>query len=138
MTNKLFIVKYVLFNVDFCEKVNKVESEIYAILKNSSIESDKREDFDDIIDFNVIFAQNINFFDVSKNVANKINSIKINKIDSIKINKIMKKVDEKVSDEVKDCLENEINSLNNANSLNINETILFNVEILKKVDLNFF
>ena len=50
----------------------------------------------------------------------------------------MKKIDNKVNDEIKDCFENKINSLNNASSLNIDETISFNVEISKKIDLNFF
>ena len=65
-------------------------------MKNSSIESDKRENFDDIIDFDVIFAQNICFFDIANDVANK-----------IKVNKIMKNVENKVNDEVKNCFENE-------------------------------
>ena len=105
MTNKSFIVIQNLV-------VKKVKNEIDAFLKNSSIESDNREDFDDVIDFDVIFVQNINFFDVIKSVANK--------IDLIEINKIIKRIDNKVNDEINDEMtndfENEINSLNNANS----------------------
>ena len=58
----------------------KKNDKIDAFLRNSSIENDNREDFDDIIDFDIIFARNFNFFDIAKNVANKINKIKINKI----------------------------------------------------------
>ena len=58
-------------------------------MKNSSIESDKRKSFDDIIDFNVIFAQNIYFFDVANDVANK-----------IKIDKIIENVENEINDEV--------------------------------------
>ena len=113
ITNKLFIVKYVFVDVDICEEI---------VLRNSSIESDNRENFDDI-NFETIFAQNIRFFDVAKSVVdnadnvnsikiNKINSIKINKINSMKVNKIMKKVDNEISDEIKNCFENETISLN--------------------------
>ena len=77
MTNKLFIVKYVFVDVD-----------IKAIRKNSSIKSNKREDFNDIIDFDIIFAQNIRFFNVANNVANNI----ANKIYLIKVNKTIKKL----------------------------------------------
>ena len=76
------MIKYILFDIDFCEKVNEVKNEICAILKNSSIENDKRENFDDIIDFNIIFAQNICFFDVANNIANK---IKMSRKNSIKV-----------------------------------------------------
>ena len=72
-------------------------------MKNSSIESDNRENFDNIIDFDVIFAQNICFFDVSKNVANK--------IDSMKINKIMKKIDDEINDEIENVA-SKVDSLN--------------------------
>ena len=93
------------------------------LLKNSSIESDNREDFDDIIDFNVIFAQNICFFNVANKIneikINKINSIKINKINFVEVNKIMKNVENEVNDEIENFCEN---MTNNASSLNINKT----------------
>ena len=113
MTNKLFIVKYILFDIDFCEKINEKKSDkIDAFLKNLNTSLNRRESFDDVNDFEIIFAQNICFFDVAKNVANKVNSIKINKINSIKINKVMKKVDNKINDEIKSCLENKTILLN--------------------------
>ena len=93
-----------MFDVDFCEKINeKIKNEIDAFFKNSSIESDNREDFDDIIVFDIIFAQNINFFDIVKKIANDV----ANKINSIKVNKIMKNLENEISDEIKDCFENE-------------------------------
>ena len=66
MTNKLFIVKYV-FIVDIDKDKNK----------NFDINLDKREDFDETIDFDANVVQNICFFNVANNVANKINSIKL-------------------------------------------------------------
>ena len=81
-----------------------------------NINLDRRESFDDIIDFDAIFAQNICIFDDAKRVANKTNSIKINEINSMKINKIMKKVENEINDEVSNEItsdfENKIISLN--------------------------
>ena len=110
MTNKSFIVKNVFVDVDICEKIDK-----RVIDKNLSIDLDKHESFDDIA-FETIFAQNICFFDVVKNVANKINSIKIDKINTIKI---FDEIKSKVNDEIKDFCEN---VTNNASSLSINKT----------------
>ena len=85
-------------------------------MKNSSIENDKRDDFDDI-NFEIIFAQNICFFDIA------------NKINEIKINKKMKKIDNEINDEIKknfeNIYENVFDETNNANSLNINCTSFF-------------
>ena len=75
-------------------------------MKNSNIKSDKRESFDDIIDFDIIFTQNICFFNVANDVANK-----------IEINKIINNVKNKVNDEIKRVFEDKTNSLNK------NETI---------------
>ena len=119
-----------MFNIDFCEKINEIKNEICVILKNSSVENNKREDFNNIIDFDAIFAQDICFFDVAKNVANKINSIKINKI--------TKRIVNEINDKITNDFENKIDSLNNASLLNVNKTISFDVEISKKIDLNFF
>ena len=120
MTNKLFIVRYVLFDNDFCEKIDeKVNDEIDTFFRNSSIESDNREGFDDIIDFDVIFAQNIDFFDVAKSVANK----------------IIKRVDDEVSDEISDEVTNDFE--NEINSLNINDTSFLNINFASFV-ANFF
>ena len=113
MTNKLFIVKYVLFDVDFCEKINeKINDEIDALFKNSSIENDNREDFDDITNFDVIFAQNIDFCDIAKSVANKI----IKRVDD----EVNDEVNDEINDEITNDFENKINSLNNTSSQNIN------------------
>ena len=116
-----------MFDVDFCEKMNKIKSEICAILKNSSVENDKREDFDDIINFDIIFAQNICFFDVTRNVANKINSMRF-----------FDEIENEISDEVTNDFENFCeNMTNNASSLNINDTSFLNVDFASFV-ANFF
>ena len=89
---------------------------------------DKRESFNDIINFDIIFTQNICIFYVAKKVANKTNSIKINEINLIKVNKIIKKVYNKVNDEIsneisnyfENKIENIFDETNNTNSLNIN------------------
>ena len=60
---------------------------------------DKRENFDDMSDFEIIFAQNICFFDIAKSVANKINSIKF--FDEIK---------SEINDEITNDFENKISS----------------------------
>ena len=53
MTNKLFIDKYIF--VDNDTKINKdIKIKIDVFLKNSSIKSDKRKCFNDIIVFNII------------------------------------------------------------------------------------
>ena len=111
MTNRLFIVKYVFVDVDVDKNV---DDEVNALFRNSSIESDNREDFDDIINFDAIFAQNICFFDVAKSVANKINSMKVDKIDSTKF---FDEVKNEVNDEVTSDFEDKLSSLDR------NETI---------------
>ena len=105
MTNKSFIVKYVFVDIDIDENV---DDEIDAFFKNSSIESDNREDFDNIIDFDAIFAQNIYFFNVAKSVANKIDSMKINKINSTKF---FDEIESEVNDEVTNDFEDKLSSL---------------------------
>ena len=131
MTNKSFIVKYIFVDVDVDENIDeKIKSKIDAFLRNSSIKSNNHENFDDI-DFEITFAQNICFFNIAKNIANKINSIKINKI--------IKSVENKINDEIKKDFENICENVkDNASSLNVNETISFDVKISKKIDLNFF
>ena len=113
MTIKSFIVRYVLFDVDFCEKVDEEISDAFS--RNLDTDLDRRDGFDDSIDFEIIFAQNNCFFDVAKSVANK--------VDSIEVDKAMKRVDDEVSDEVSDEVadgfEGEIDSLGNAGSLGI-------------------
>ena len=102
--------------------------------EKSSVENDKRENFDDIIDFDAIFTQNICFFDVARDVANKIDSIKINKITK----RVVDEVNNEINDEITNDFENKINSLDNASLLNINKTISFDIKISKEIDLNFF
>ena len=80
MTNKLFIVKYVFFDIDI------------DVDKNFDINLDKRDDFDDT-NFETIIAQNICVFDVAKNVLSNLNSIDVN------ISNIASKI--KIVDEVK-------------------------------------
>ena len=109
MTNKLFIVKYVFVDIDICEKIDE-----RVIDKNLSTSLDRRESFDDIA-FETIFAQNICFFDVVENIANK-----INKINKIEINKIVKNVEDEVNDEVSDEITSDFE--NKTISLNTNET----------------
>ena len=122
MTNKLFIVKYVLFDVDFCKKVNEKKSdEIDTLLRNLSTNLNKRESFNDMSDFETIFAQNICFFDVA------------NKINEIKINKIMKEIDDEISDEVNDEMSDKVekfceNIANKTISLNAIETNFLNID----------
>ena len=70
MTNKLFIVKYV-FVVDIDNDIDK----------NFNTNLNRRESFDDA-NFDAICTQNICFFDVANDVANKINSIKL--VDEVK------------------------------------------------------
>ena len=95
-----------MFDIDFCEKINqKIKSEIDAFLKNLNIESDKRNDFDDI-NFEIIFAHDVCFFDI----ANEIN--KINKINLMKMKKIMKNVENKINDEIESCFANKTILLN--------------------------
>ena len=108
MTNKLFIVKYVFVDIDIDENVDEKISD--TISKNLNKNLDKREDFDDM-NFEFIFAQNICFFDVAKNVANKINSIAV--FDEIK---------SEISDEIENFCEN---IANKTISLNVNETNFF-------------
>ena len=128
ITNKLFIVKYVLFdNID-------VDAKIIAIFDTNL---NKRESFDDIIDFNAIVIQNIEFFDVAKSVANKINSTKINKIIESVENEINDEVNNKVINDFENVCENVFDEANNANSLDKNETISFNIKVLKEINLNF-
>ena len=122
MTNKLFIVKYVFVDIDNSKNVDEIlENEIDTLLRNSNIENDNRENFDDIIDFDIIDAQNICVFDIAKNVANEINKIKINKT--------IKEIENEVSNEVKktfeDICENVFDEANNTNSLDINCTSFF-------------
>ena len=79
MTNKLFIVKYVfVVNINENENINKND----AFSRNFDTRNDKRESFDEIIDFDIIVAQNICFFDVTSDIASKKNSIKL--VDEIK------------------------------------------------------
>ena len=80
IANKSFIVKYIFVVVD----VDIVEN------KNFDTNLDKRENFDDVIDFNIIVAQDICFFDVA-NYANKIRQF-ISTFDIA--NKLVKIVDE--------------------------------------------
>ena len=119
MTNKLFIVKYVLFDVDFDKEIN--EEIIDALFDNLRTNFDKRESFDDIINFDFIFAQNICFFDVAKSVANKINLIKVDKIISIKIfDEINDEVNDEVINDFENICENIFDVVNKSNSININ------------------
>ena len=121
MTNKLFIVKYILFDINFCEKINEKKSnEINTFLRNLSTNLNKHESFNNIIVFNVIIAQNICVFDIAKNVANKINKIKINKI----IKSVKNKVNDEVNDDFKIICEN---VTNNTSSLNINFANVLNI-----------
>ena len=126
MTNKLFIIEYIFVDVNIDKNVNKkINKKISIFLRNSNIENNKREDFDDI-NFETIFAQKIYFFDIAKNVANKINSIKINKINTTKLNKIIN-VENKVNDKVKNYLENKtiLLNTNKTNSLKNEVNICF-------------
>ena len=122
MTNKLFIVKYAFFD--------EIDAKIIAIF---DINLNRRESFDDT-SFEIIFAQNIRFFDVAKNVANNINSMKINKI--------MKNVENEIKDEVNDDFKNKMISLNKDETIWLNikikAKISLDVKISKKVDLDFF
>ena len=131
MTNKLFIVKYVLFDINFYEKINeKVKNEIDTFFKNSNIESDNRDDFD-VINFETISTQDICFLNIAKSVANRANSIEINKI--------IENVENEVNDEVTNDFENKINSLNKDETTWLNiEIASIVVTISKNVDLNFF
>ena len=63
MTNKLFIVKYILFDVDVDIDVD-IDANIDASL-------DKQKSFDDA-NLDAIAIQNICFFDVANNVANNV------------------------------------------------------------------
>ena len=114
--NKSFIVIQNLVDVDVDKNVDeKIDKKIDAFLKSSSIENDNRENFDDIIDFDAIFVQNICFFDV----ANKINSINVNKIIKNVENEINDEVNDEIIDDFEDIYEN---VTNNASFLDINKT----------------
>ena len=71
MTNKLLIVKYILFNIDVDIDIDIDENNAFS--RNLSTNLDRRDDFDDA-NFDIIVAQNICVFDV----ANKIRSTKLN------------------------------------------------------------
>ena len=75
MTNKLFIVKYVFVDVDV--DVDVIIDKNNAFSKSFDTKNDKRESFNDI-SFDIIVAQNICFFDIANDVANKQNSIELN------------------------------------------------------------
>ena len=79
------IVKYVfvVVNVDV-DKSN-------TFLRNFDTKNNKRESFD-VINFDIIVAQNICFLDIANNVANNINSLKLNVASKIKIIDEIKKV----------------------------------------------
>ena len=82
ITNKSFIVRYVLFNIDVDVEIDIDENDILS--KKFRTNLDKRESFDDA-NFDVICAQNICFFDVTNDVANNVNSLKLNVASKIKI-----------------------------------------------------
>ena len=76
-----------------------------------------------MMNFDIIFAQNICFFDVT------------NKINEIKINKIMKKIDNEISDEIS----NEVNDKVEKFCENIaNKTISLNAIETNFLNINFF
>ena len=50
------MIKYIIFDIDFCEKVNKEKSDkINIFLRNFDTDLNKRESFNDI-DFEIIFT----------------------------------------------------------------------------------
>ena len=108
ITNKLFIVKYVFVDIDVDIDITIDENDAFS--RNFDTRSDKRENFDDM-SFDIIVAQNICFFDVANDVANKQNSIKLN------ISNIANEIN--VFDEIKrvwifaSSFANKINSLKN-------------------------
>ena len=78
-------------------------------MKNFNIESDKRKSFDNIIDFDIIVAQNIEFFDITS----KIQSIKLNVLIDVKIvDEINNEVNDEVNEKVTNDFKNKINLLN--------------------------
>ena len=114
MTNKLFIVKYVFVNID-----------IEIMRKNSNINNDKRENFDNI-NFKTNFARNIYFFNILKNVVNKVNTIKINKMNLIKI---FDEIKSEINDQIKVCLKNTCENVFDA----IDKTSLLNINFVSFV-----
>ena len=91
---------------------------IIAIL-NTNL--NKRESFNNINNFEIIFAQNFRFFNIANNVANNIVYNIVNKINSIKVNKIIKNVKNEVNNEVNNKITS--NFKNKINLLNKDKTI---------------
>ena len=108
-------------------------------MKNFNIESDKRKSFDNIIDFDIIVAQNIEFFDITS----KIQSIKLNVLIDVKIvDEINNEVNDEVNEKVTNDFKNKINLLNEKKTIWLNVKIKaktsIDVKIFENVNLNFF